>query len=190
MADYATPEQIKLFAREADGLDSIDGWEVLATAASRAIDGVCEVEDGFFAAASDEGSDKSFYGNGSSFLKVAPYRKGSLDAESSKLNDDDPFFESYDERGEQGLQYIVTDGAEIPEGLKVTVNAEWGFDETPAEVTFATIQLALLMWRQSDVSFAGIANADNNLILRELPPVVKSITDRLRAKYSPRGIFA
>lgn len=189
MSDYATTEQIKAFAREADGLDSAEGWEILATAASRAIDAVCEVPEGFFAEASSEVEEKIFYGDGSSLVRLSPYRPGTYALEQSGINDEDEMPEGVIEKGEQGLQHLVLDGGHFEEGLKVRVSAAWGFDRVPADIQFAAVQLALLMWRQSDVSFASIANSDSNLILKELPPVVKAITDRYRRKYGHGGLF-
>jgi hypothetical protein len=78
----------------------------------------------------------------------------------------------------------------FPFGAQIALSARWGFSEVPADLKLACIQIALYIWRQSDPSFAGISNADNQLILRELPPSVVLTVEKYRQKYTRREVFA
>ena len=210
MADYATTEQIQAFARESDGLADAGAWDLLATAASRAFDTLCEVPEDFFAEAPEEATEKVVYGSGTAFQKLPPYVPGSLDLENATMGEagqEEPLPDMTVEMGEVGLQFLVDRSAtEQPsqyeadlgkdryvgfyEAVPITLEARWGFETTPADIKLAVIGLALYMWRQSDPSFAGISNADTNLVLREMPPSVSKVVEKYRTKYSSRETFA
>lgn len=69
--DYITTTQIADFAQEFDAL-SPDGQSLIATSASRFFDNLCKVDAGFFSAATGA-TAKTFYGDGTAYLKLPPY---------------------------------------------------------------------------------------------------------------------
>ena len=71
MSDYVTGSQIADFAQEFDAL-SQNGQDLIATSASRLFDNLCDVDPGFFAASSGE-YFKTFYGDGTAYLRLLPY---------------------------------------------------------------------------------------------------------------------
>lgn len=202
MADYATATQIKGFSADASQNTKLDStqWELLATAASRHFDRLCEVEDDFFKLADAEFVERDFYGSGTAYLTLPPF---------TALNGTDPVVieDSVYEVPEYvvvGNQLVIKDltrslnineyywsrNVGWKDAVKVTVSAKWGFAAVPKDVTLAVIQIALLFWRQSDPSFATIANADNGLAEEQIPPFAMSVVKAYREKYSQRSLFA
>lgn len=71
MGLYATQEEITAFAQEASPDPEV--WTQLAGAASRFFDKLCEVPTDFFAAAGGTFTARTFYGDGTAYLRLDPY---------------------------------------------------------------------------------------------------------------------
>jgi hypothetical protein len=203
---YISAENIQDFAREYEGLPSAEAWELLANAACLQFDTLTEVPAGFYEQAGTESAQKVFNGSGIAYMALPPFVAGSLDIESATINGR-PFEIEIYLQGEEGRQYLIDRKAMeqsgafsadlnknrfvgFPFGGQIALSALWGFSEVPADLRLACIQIALYIWRQSDPSFATISNADNQLILRELPPSAILTVEKYRQKYTRREVFA
>lgn len=54
-----------------------------------------------------------------------------------------------------------------PDGIKVTVSAKWGWEETPAEVRQAVIEMTVAAWRGRDNAFARATGLDGQLLFND-----------------------
>jgi hypothetical protein len=203
---YITAEEIQAFAREFEGLPSESAWDLLASAACLQFDTLTEVPAGFYNEAQEEATEKIFNGSGTAYLALPPFVLASMDLNEATINGE-LFDTAIYLQGEEGRQYLIDRMAMeqssaysadlnknrfvgFPFGAQIALSARWGFSEVPADLKLACIQIALYIWRQSDPSFAGISNADNQLILRELPPSVVLTVEKYRQKYTRREVFA
>lgn len=157
--------------------------------ASRYFDLECGVEPGYFEAAESTPAARTFYGNGSNFLRLDRYVPGSLNATLSYPT------------GYTALDYIERDGYLVItdssgvissrsltfcngwyRGVPITVTAKWGFAATPADVKLAVIELAANLWSELDPKHLKLV-APEHLPLREkLPPRVAEIARRYRVQ--------
>lgn len=202
MADYATVEQIKSLGLQTDAPDD-SVWELLAKAASRKFDTLCEVSDNFFATAQSPASftTRDFYGDDTDFILLDPF---------TELNNVDPVVidpeSSYDLPPYQvsGGGLLIRRGAypSIDErffpnrftgwrsGVKVTVSANWGWVETPADIVVAVCKLAMQAWRLSDPVNAEVTESSAEPLIDGLPASVWPTVEQYRKKFSQKAIFA
>lgn len=163
-----------------------DQLDDLIEMASRFFDLLCGVEPGYFEEAGLTATARTFYGNGSRFLKLDRYVPGSLNATLSYPT------------GYTALDYVERDGYLVItdstgvlssslrwssgwySGVPITVTAKWGFAATPADVKLAVIELAANLWSELDPKHLKLV-APEHLPLREkAPPRVAEIARRYR----------
>jgi hypothetical protein len=66
------------------------------------------------------------------------------------------------EQGANFNQFYTPEG--WPDGIKVTVNAIWGFDAVPAEVKLACIESVIAALRGMDPAYMRVANLETNQV--------------------------
>lgn len=76
-----------------------------------------------------------------------------------------------------------------PVNQKITVSAKWGFTDVPAEIKYAVVQLALLLWRQREPSVAITADMPS-VYSSKLPPTCQMTIDKYKAIYARNALFA
>lgn len=156
--------------------------------ASRFFDLLCGVSPGYFEAADTNVSTRTFYGDGSHYLKLDRYVPGSLNTTISLPGDyTAPEFIERD-----GYLVISSSGvltsrfAPFPCvggwycGVPVTVSAKWGFEATPEDVKLAVIELAINLWRELDPANVKLVNLEGQPLREKYPPRVWEIAKRYR----------
>lgn len=171
MGQYATAVQFRAFAFQSQGADDAK-YDALLLRASRLFDRACETEDDHFAAAAQNASARTFYGDGSTYLRLDPYVAGSLTTVTMPSGYEVP---DRVELGRDGSFYLVrtfnedgtlyTDRSLLSRpgwlvGVPVTVTARWGYAAVPDDVVHVTIQKAIHLWRTNDPSFQKTADVD------------------------------
>lgn len=193
---YATSDEIAQFTQEPTSLDAA-GWEILLTAASRLFDKLCEVSDEFFAVNTEGSLTRTFYGDGTAYLKIPPF----IEVEDTPTVTSDDYTITADDWIVQG-QYLVwldrtqrlgnVTSEDRYTGWKlqvpVAVTASWGWDAIPADVKMATMQIALSMWRQTDPAFAVVSNTEK-AVTPELPVFVTQIAEKYRKIWTDKAVF-
>lgn len=164
--------------------------DALIERASRYFDLLCGVEPGYFEPASASASARTFYGDGTHFLKLDRYVDGSLNpAISVPSGYTAPHFIARD-------AYLqITSEAGIPQtrsryacsegwwsNLPITVTARWGFASTPADVKLAVIELATNLHSEVDPKNVKLVNIEGQPLREKYPPRVKAIADRYRVE--------
>lgn len=202
MADYITAEEMAGFAHEPGALASSG---LLLTAASRFFDNACEVGEDFFAPAASPAAytGRVFVGDGTAYLRLDPYT--ALDPVDPVTIDPEHVYDVPEYAEIDGALVVLDrtkqsrpEAAFYPnrytgwrDGVKVTVSANWGFAETPADVKLAVAHIALHLWRTADPAFAVVSNSEGAAGRPlTLPAIAQGIVDRYRQKYSRRFIFA
>ena len=76
-----------------------------------------------------------------------------------------------------------------PDGIKVTVTAIWGYDETPADVKLAVIESVIAGMRGMDQAYMRVTNLETNTTTNStaFTPRAQLVVERYRAM---RGMFA
>lgn len=164
--------------------------DALIERASRYFDLLCGVEPEYFEPSGASATARTFYGDGTHFLKLDRYVEGSLSATISVPSGyTAPTFIA-----RQGyLQITSEDGIPLTrsryacsEGwwanLPITVTARWGFAETPADVKLAVIELAANLHSEVDPKNIKLINLEGQPLREKYPPRVKEIADHYRAQ--------
>jgi hypothetical protein len=158
--------------------------------ASRYFDLLCGVDPEYFEPAGASATARTFYGDGTHFLKLDRYVAGSLNATISVPSGYTA--PTFTER--QGyLQITSEDGIPLTrsryfwsEGwwpnVPITVTAKWGFAATPEDVKHAVIELAVNLWRETDPANVKLVNLEGQPLREKYPPRVKEIADRYRVQ--------
>jgi hypothetical protein len=201
MSDYATIEQIQALADEPDSTASPDAWELIAGSASRLFDKLVEVPDDFFAVAGDTATARTFYGDGTAYLQLAPFvatptpvvdipgGEYTVEADDFTVKDGKLIFLNLTRRMSD-TQYPPYDRfTGWHDAVAVEVTAKWGFSEIPKDVTYAVCQIALWLWRQREEAVAITANLEG-ITAKELPVSAQTVVDKYREIYSQRALFA
>jgi len=184
--DQSTSQQMIVTAHA----EAISDGELtsLIDRASRYFDLLCGVEPGYFEAAGSSAAARTFYGDGTHFLKLDRYVAGSLNATITVPNGYTA--PTFVER--QGyLQLTSEDGIPLTrsryfcaEGwwsnVPITVTAKWGFETTPEDVKHAVIELAVNLWRETDPANVKLVNLEGQPLREKYPPRVKEIANRYR----------
>lgn len=203
MADYITVEELQGFGHETDAISG-DAASLLVTSASRLFDKYCGVSDDFFQAAPSPASytDRVFLGDGTAYLKIDPYT--ALNPTTPVVIDPDYVYTvpTYIERDGMLIDLERTKMQNpmeyVPyyrytgwrDGVQVTVSANWGFSEIPADVKVACCHLVFHMWRTADPAFATISNTNGDaFMVRTVPKIAQDIIKEYRAKYSRQAVF-
>lgn len=161
---------------------------MLIERASRIFDLLCGVEPVYFEAAGVSATTRTFYGDGTSFLKLDRYVAGSLNTSITVPSGyTAPTFIERDGylliASESGIPQ--TRSVHCAEGwwsnVPVTVSAKWGFDDTPEDVKHAVIELAINLWRETDPASIKMTNLEGQPLREKYPPRVKMIADKYKA---------
>lgn len=161
----------------------------LITRASRFFDLLCGVSPGYFEAAESTASARTFYGDGTHYLKLDRYVPSSLNTSISLPEGyTAPEFvqrEGYLVISSSGVlsgrsaPYACAGGWQA--GVPVTVSAKWGFEATPDDVKLAVIELAINLWRELDPANIKLVNLEGQPLREKYPPRVWEIAKRYRA---------
>lgn len=166
--------------------------EDLIEQASRMIDLFVGCEPGYF----NEplygiATEMTFYGTGTSYLRLPPYVPGSLETVTAPTAYTVPSYI------EQGGYLIPVDaygvGPQGPyryppyttgwwEGVPLTVSAVWGWQETPRDVKLATIELVINLVRETDPATLKLTDLEGQPLREKMPPRVFEIARRYRPK--------
>lgn len=164
--------------------------DALIERASRYFDLLCGVEPGYFEPADVSATARTFYGDGTHFLKLDRYVDGSLNTTISvPTGYTSPHFVARNGY----LQITSEDG--IPQtrsryscsegwwsNLPITVTARWGFADTPEDVKLAVIELATNLHSEVDPKNVKLVNLEGQPLREKYPPRVKEIADRYRVR--------
>lgn len=166
--------------------------EDLIEQASRIFDLTCGLPPQFFepvASTDTAASPRTFYGDGTNFLRLDPYLAGSLDT-TITLPDGytaPEFVErnGYLVRSSSGVlpnRYAPCGWAGWSEGLPITVSAKWGYDSTPADVKNAIVELVINLFRETDPAALKLVDIQGQPLRERIPPRVGEIAKRYRYK--------
>lgn len=203
---YATLEQLLAYlpSSGAEELTDDDPQTILLEGiigrASRLIDTYTRRAIGFFDAASDTKTNRTFFGDGTNYLEVGKYIETISSADVSM-----PTGYTVPEFVAQDSFLIATYNGVIvnryqsnhflsqnnfwfrqygwSEGVPITINAKWGWSAIPADITEACLQISVRWYRGRDESFSGVIgniNSDGQIIERDLPASAKLILDKYR----------
>lgn len=166
-----------------------DEAEVLLERASRIFDLLCGVDPEYFEPAGATATARTFYGDGTHYLKLDQYVAGSLNATITvPTGYTAPEFIERD-----GYLQLSSDGILLTRShycchggwwsnVPITVTARWGLDATPEDVKYAVIELAVNLWRETDPANVKLVNLEGQPLREKYPPRVKMIADKYRAK--------
>lgn len=164
-----------------------DQLDDLIEMASRYFDLLCSVAPGYFEAAGATATARTFYGNGTNFLRLDRYVPGSLNATLAY-----PSGYTALDYAERDGYLVITDSTGVLSsrsltfcngwycGVPIVVTAKWGFEATPADVKLAVIEMGANLWSELDPKHLKLV-APEHLPLREKwPPRVAEIARHYR----------
>lgn len=193
---YVTREEFRgegsmpMIAQATESAIPNDALDDLIERASRYFDLLCGVEPGYFEPAGVSATARTFYGDGTHYLKLDRYVDGSLNATISVPSG----YTAPNYVARNGyLQITSEDGIPLvrsrypwSEGwwsnLPITVTARWGFSATPADVKLAVIELAVNLWRETDPANVKLVNLEGQPLREKVPPRVAEISKRYRVQ--------
>lgn len=183
MQPYVTADTLKTVAT-ADDESPTSVWESLAQSVSRLFDRECQVTDGFFLAASDTPTAKTFRGDGTNYLAILPHQD---DITAVSVDDVALTLPSTDFYEHDGYLIFTYD---IEKTSTVDITAKWGFESVAKDIEYACIEQALFMWRRKDLTFTALAGVSTAAVAAEFSPTFKAIAARYRAIYGQFSYFA
>lgn len=138
-------------------------------------------------------TERVFYGDGTNFLRVDPYVPGSLNSAislpSGYVVPEFAERNGYLVRTEDGVllhQISETNGSARAfgwyHGVPVTVEAIWGYEETPADVSMAIIEWVLNLWRETDPANVKLISIEQQPLRESIPPRVERVARKYRLK--------
>lgn len=159
-APYCSAAEIREVATQITPTSQPTAWtndvlEKLIERASRLFDLECGVEPGYFqAAANPSATERVIYGDGTDYLKLPPYMRGTLNTTLGYPS------------GYTALEFVERNGFLVRtsatgvlnarylygwyEGAPISVSAQWGYAETPTDVRHAIIKLVIHLCRTVD----------------------------------------
>lgn len=165
--------------------------EALIEQASRMFDLECGVPEGYFnPVAIPVATERTFYSDGTNYLRLPPYVPGSLDTALS-------FPEGYtvpDFAELNGYLVITSTTGIVPAyprfpdtlwsgwhiGVPITVSAIWGWRETPADVKMAVIELIINLHRETDPATLKLTGLEGQALRERIPPRVLEVAKKYR----------
>lgn len=195
---YSTPNEVRrrMFGGQGSGGSATPAvlppaeLEALIEQASRMFDLECGLPERYFNPVEiPVATARTFYGDGTNYLRLPPYVAGSLDT-SITLPEGytSPTFTEVN-----GFLAINSGGVLPPfsrfnnwygwqAGVAVTVSAIWGYRETPADVKMAVIELVINLWRETDPATVKLINLEGQPLREKIPPRVLEIARRYRLR--------
>lgn len=174
MSGYINKLELIKKAVASEASDDVD-WETYAEGASRLFDKLCEVEDGFFAKAASNPSERSFYGNGVDMMRLPPF-VGTI----TTVSIDGEEMDADDWRITNGYLYHLGDG-EFDTDEEITISARWGFADVPKDVEIIVAELAIYLWRARDPMFNQMSETE---LQENLSPTINAAIKKYRDLYS------
>ena len=166
--------------------------DALIEQASRLFDLFCGTEPQYFEAAANPGSpsNKTIYGQGTSYLKLPPYVAGTLNTTitlptgyiAPTFIEKDGFLIITDANGltPHGQWRYPLCAVGWWEGVPITISAVWGFAATPADVKLAVIELIINLVRETDPATLNLTDLERQPIREKMPPRVAEVVRRYR----------
>jgi hypothetical protein len=162
--------------------------EDLIEKASRFFDLLCGVEPEYFEPAGATAANRTFYGDGSRFLKLDHYVAGSLNATitfpegytAPDFVERDGYLVITSSEGILASPYTWGDCCGWYSGIPIIVSAKWGVEATPADVKLAVIELAINLWRELDPANVKLVNLEGQPLREKAPPRVWETAKRYR----------
>ena len=165
--------------------------EALVEQASRTIDLICGVSEGYFnGPLYGIATSQIVYGDGTNYLRLPPYVPGSLSATITV-----PTGYTAPDFVERGGYLIISSNGVLAtrfapypstvnwyQGVPYTISAIWGFLATPESVKEAAIELAINLWRETDPASLKLTNLDGQPLRENLPPRVKELAKHYRMR--------
>jgi len=163
--------------------------------ASRFFDLAVGVPPQFFEPAGATTTPRTFYGDGTNFLRLDAYVAGTLVAAITVP--DGYTAPTFIER--DGYLVLTTSdnsllhqwppfpswwriGAGWWAGVPITVMAKWGYAATPADVKLAVIELTINLLRETDPASVKLINTEGLVLREKLPPRVWAIVELYRRR--------
>lgn len=162
--------------------------DALIEQASRMFDLECGVPERYFNPVEIPiATYRTFYGDGTNYLKLPPYVPGTLN--STITLPDGYTAPTFTER--DGYLIFNNNGVLPPflsycspgwhAGVSVIVSAVWGYSEIPADVKMAVIELVINLHRETDPATVKLINLEGQSLREKIPPRVWEIAKRYRA---------
>lgn len=196
---YCTPAEVREAGTQITASAPVaatdDYLTKLIERASRWFDLAVGVEPEFFEAAGANATARTFYGDGTNFLRLDAYVAGTLNPTISVP--EGYTVPSFIER--DGYLVLTTSegglfhqwppfpswwriGSGWWGGVPITVTARWGYAATPADVKLAVIELVVNLLRETDPAAIKLINTEGLAIREKYPPRVKAIIELYRRK--------
>lgn len=161
--------------------------------ASRYFDLVAGVTPQFFEPAGPTATARTFYGDGTNFLRLDAYVAGSLNPTITVP--EGYTAPTFIER--EGYLVLATDdgsflhqwppfpswwriGSGWWAGLPITITARWGYASTPADVKMAIIEMVINLLRETDPASLNLLDLERQPLREKLPPRVRGVAERYR----------
>lgn len=168
-----------------------DEVTALIVKASRLFDLICGVEPEYFEPAGVNATARTFYGDGTHYLKIDRYVPGSLNTTIS-LPEGYTAPEFIERQG-----YLVISSSGVLSGrfapyacaggwyagVPITVTARWGFAATPPDVNQVVLKWAAELWRITDPANQKLLAIEGQPISpQRTPPFAEDVAKRYRAQ--------
>lgn len=168
-----------------------DEVTALIVKASRLFDLICGVEPEYFEPAGVNATARTFYGDGTHYLKIDRYVAGSLNPTIS-LPEGYTAPEFIERHG-----YLVISSSGVLSGrfapyacaggwyagVPITVTARWGFAATPPDVNQVVLKWAAELWRITDPANQKLLAIEGQPISpQRTPPFAEDVAKRYRAQ--------
>jgi hypothetical protein len=138
----------------------------LCEAVSAFIDNHCKRKSGYFSAAPDTATARRYRGKGKDFLEIGVHVAGSVTVDSIAStafyeSDRNGWLYAVGEQPGNGSDFFATRPGQFwGSGVLYTVNAKWGYAETPPDILEAGMQIIEQIWDRGqgvmgDVTPAG-----------------------------------
>lgn len=195
---YCTPAEVREAGTQITESAPVKATDAYLTKlierASRYFDLVCGVAPEFFEPAGSTATARTFYGDGTNFLRLDSYVNGSLNATISVP-------EGYEVPAfvERNGFLVLSSNGNLPHrvapypsfsvngggwwaGVPITVTAKWGLDATPADVKMAVIELVINLLRETDPAAVKLVGTEGQVIREKMPPRVLAVAKRYQQK--------
>ncbi len=179
---YISLAQVKEYAMQT-GRGDATRLEDYLSAASRIVDRLCGVVDGYFGIASAQATMRKFRGANSRRLRVTPYLADSIQyIEYSHLNCFTPDFDELVD--DKGLYWLIAEGCEVWRNASIEITAQWGYAEVPDDIVQVTGEMAMLLFRQRDPALTKVQIDVNGALIK--PEDLTPRTRKICAEYKVR----